>query len=101
FGEELPVATFAEMLNYLRYSVSASRLDALPNASADQRAALWAAFLGETVPFPQTPQHEGLREYFGRIAQANTRFREEGSTGWLTDRGRVYVALGNPDQVFE
>ena len=101
FGEELPVATFTEMLNYLRYYVSASRLDALRNASADQRAALWAAFLRETDPFPQTPQHEGLREYFGRIAQANTRFREEGNTGWLTDRGRVYVALGNPDQVFE
>ena len=38
---------------------------------------------------------------YARIAQANTRFREEGSAGWLTDRGRVLVALGAPDQVFE
>jgi GWxTD domain-containing protein len=101
FGEDLPVATFSEMLDYLRYYVSGPRLNAMRDAPPDQRAALWAAFLKETDPIPQTPQHEGLRDYFGRIAQANVRFREEGSAGWLTDRGRVFVALGNPDQVIE
>ena len=101
FGEDLPVATFAEMLDYLRYFVSAPKLQALRDASPDARAALWAAFLKETDPVPQTPQHEGLRDYFNRIAQANARFREEGAAGWLTDRGRVFVALGAPDQVIE
>jgi hypothetical protein len=42
-----------------------------------------------------------MRDYFGRIAQANARFREEGEVGWLTDRGRVFVALGAPDQYYE
>lgn len=101
FGEDLPVATFSEMLDYLRYFASGSRLQALRNAAPDQRAALWASFLRETDPVPQTPQHEGLRDYFARIAQANARFREEGAVGWLTDRGRVFVALGNPDQILE
>jgi GWxTD domain-containing protein len=101
FGEDLPVATFSEMLTYLRYYASAARLQALRDASAETRAALWASFLKETDPFPQTALHEGLRDYFARIAQANVRFREEGNDGWLTDRGRAYVALGNPDQVFE
>jgi GWxTD domain-containing protein len=101
FGEDLPVATFNEMLDYLRYFASASRLSALRDAAPDARAALWAAFLRETDPVPQTPQHEGLRDYFSRIAQANARFREEGAAGWLTDRGRVFVALGNPDQIIE
>jgi GWxTD domain-containing protein len=101
FGEDLPVATFNEMLDYLRYFVSTSRLGAMRSAAPDERAALWAAFLRETDPVPQTPQHEGLRDYFGRIAQANARFREEGAAGWLTDRGRAFVALGPPDQVIE
>lgn len=101
FGEDLPVATFNEMLDYLRYFASASRLSALRDAAPDARAALWAAFLRETDPVPQTPQHEGLRDYFARIAQANARFREEGAAGWLTDCGRVFVALGNPDQIIE
>jgi GWxTD domain-containing protein len=101
FGEDLPVATFSEMVNYLRYYASASRLQGLREATGEQRAALWAAFLRETDSDPQTREHEGLRAYFRRIAEANVRFREEGGPGWLTDRGRVHVALGIPDQIFD
>ncbi len=101
FGEDLPVATFAQMLDYLRYYASPQRLQAMRDAAPEQRASLWASFLKDTDPVPQTPPHEGLRDYFGRIAQANTRFREEGQAGWLTDRGRVFVALGQPDQIYE
>lgn len=101
FGEDLPVASFTEMLDYLRYYVSAPRLQAMRDAPAEQRAALWAAFVRDSDPVPQTPIHEGLREYFGRINQANLRFREEGGAGWLTDRGRVFVALGTPDQILQ
>lgn len=101
FGEDLPVATFPQMLDYLRYYVSSQRIQAMRDAPAETRASLWAAFLRDTDPVPQTPAHEGLRDYFNRIAQANVRFREEGQAGWLTDRGRVSVALGQPDQIFE
>jgi GWxTD domain-containing protein len=101
FGDDLPVATFGEMVSYLRYFTSASRLQTLRDSPPEKRAAEWAGFLKETDPDPSTPQHEGLRAYFGRIAQANARFREEGAAGWLTDRGRVLVSLGNPDQYFE
>jgi GWxTD domain-containing protein len=101
FGEDLPVATFTEMVNYLRYFGSPARLQSLRDAPPDARAAAWATFLRETDPDPATPGNEALRDYFGRIAQANTRFREEGGIGWLTDRGRVLVALGTPDQFYE
>jgi len=101
FGEDLPVATFPEMVSYLRYFGSPARLQALRDAPPDGRAHAWAAFLRETDPDPATATNEALRDYFGRIAQANTRFREEGGAGWLTDRGRVFVALGSPDQFYE
>jgi len=101
FGEDLPVASFAEMVNYLRYFGSVARLQKLRDAPPDARARAWASFLRETDPDPATPANEGLRDYFGRIAQANSRFREEGGPGWLTDRGRVLVALGTPDQFYE
>ena len=101
FGEDLPVATFNDMVNYLRYFGSTARLQALRNAPPDARAAAWATFLKETDPDPQTSVNEALRDYFGRITQANTRFREEGESGWLTDRGRVFVGLGPPDQFYE
>ena len=101
FGEDLPVATFSEMVNYLRYFGSASRLQTLRDAPPNTRAAAWASFVRETDPDPVTPVNEAMRDYFGRIAQANARFREEGGVGWLTDRGRVFVALGSPDQFYE
>jgi GWxTD domain-containing protein len=101
FGEDLPVATFTEMVNYLRYFGSPARLQALREAPPNARAATWASFLRQTDPDPATPVNEALRDYFARIAQANIRFREEGGVGWLTDRGRVFVALGTPDQFYE
>lgn len=101
FGDDLPVSTFNEMIDYLRYYASISRLQTLRSAPPERRAMAWAEFLRETDPNPGTPEHEGLREYFGRVTQANVQFREEGSNGWMTHRGRVFVTLGRPDQIFE
>lgn len=101
FGDELPVAPFEDMLTYLRFFASPSRLAALRNAPPEQRAQLWMDFLRATDPDPVSPVHEGLRDYFGRIQTANDRFRAEGVTGWLSDRGMVYVSLGEPDEVAE
>lgn len=101
FGDELPVAPFEDMLVYLRFFASPSRLAALRSAPPERRAAMWIDFLRATDPDPVSPVHEGLRDYFGRIQIANDRFRTEGVTGWLSDRGMVYVSLGEPDEIAE
>jgi GWxTD domain-containing protein len=101
FGDDLPVASFDEMIGYLRYFASTSRLNALKTGTPQQRATAWAAFLRETDPISITPQNEALRDYFQRIRIANERFHDEGSAGWLTDRGMTYVALGEPDQMLD
>ncbi|HMI56863.1 MAG TPA: GWxTD domain-containing protein [Gemmatimonadaceae bacterium] len=98
FGDEFGITSFDELLSYLRYFVSPQRIQALRDAPPEQRAALWAAFWKQTDPTPSTPDNEALRDYFRRIATANTRYREEGLAGWLTDRGKVYITLGEPDQ---
>lgn len=101
FGDELPLTSFDEMTGYLRYFADGPRVAALRRAPAAGRGAAWGEFFRATDPTPSTPENEALREYFGRIAQANARYREEGGSGWLTDRGRVYVSVGDPDQVYE
>jgi GWxTD domain-containing protein len=101
FGDEWAIASFEEMLQYLRYFTNLQRLDALRTTPPSARAAAWAAFYRETDPDPSSPEHEGLRDYFNRLQLASERFREEGQPGWLTDRGRVYITLGDPDQVLE
>lgn len=101
FGDELPLASYEEMINYLRYFTTAERLSVLRRAPVEARAREWAAFLAETDPVPSTPSHEALTEYFARVRVASERFREEGMPGWLTDRGMVFITLGEPEQVFE
>ena len=100
-GDELPVASFEEMVSYLRYFATPERLRALRDSSPERRAAAWSAFLRETDPVRETAPHEALQEYLVRLRAASTRFREEGVAGWLTDRGMAYVALGEPDQILD
>jgi hypothetical protein len=35
------------------------------------------------------------------VAVANQRFRDEGIPGWRTDRGEVFITLGDPDQIID
>jgi len=100
FGEDLPVSSFEEMVNYLKYFPNRAAVDSLKHAPPDQRAAAWARFLRETDPIPSTPQNEALDSYFNRLRQANERFKDEGIPGWLTDRGMVFITIGEPDQVY-
>lgn len=51
-------------------------------------------------PDPKTEINEFKEEYFRRIEYANERFNE-GTPGWKTDRGRIYVYLGAPDKIDE
>jgi GWxTD domain-containing protein len=103
FGDDIPLVTYEEMLMQLRYFAAPGRIKTLRDASPEKRGTAWAEFLRSTDPVPGTPENEALQSYFARVVQANSRFREEagGRTGWLSDRGKVYVALGEPDQMYE
>ena len=101
FGEDIPLMSYEDMLGYLRFFASPSRLSALKNAPPESRASEWARFLRATDPIPETAVNEDLQTYFGRIQIANGQFRMDHNPGWLSDRGMVYVALGEPDQVVE
>jgi GWxTD domain-containing protein len=101
FGDDLPVTTWEDMLNYLQYFTRPARLQALREVDPTMRGLAWSQFIAETDPQPATSEHEGLRAYFDRLRQANTRFAEEGMVGWKTDRGRVLLLLGEPDQIVD
>jgi GWxTD domain-containing protein len=57
----------------------------------------WAA----RDPTPGTPRNEAQEDFYSRIAEANRRYREGGAAeipGWRTDRGRVFIKYGPPDE---
>lgn len=100
-ADDLAAVSFDELLGYLRHFATIGRLRTLSDTTLEARPAAWGAFLRATDPSPTTPEHEGLREYFSRLAVANARFRGEDAPGWLTDRGMVYSTLGEPDRITE
>jgi GWxTD domain-containing protein len=49
-------------------------------------------------PDPDTPENEYKEQYYERIQYANEHFAS-GIPGWKTDRGRIYVTFGKPDEI--
>ncbi len=48
---------------------------------------------------PGTPANEFKDEYLGRVQLANTIYRGTFVDGWKTDRGRVLLVYGKPDEI--
>ncbi len=49
-------------------------------------------------PTPDTAENEFKEEHYRRIAYANEHFAS-GIPGWKTDRGRIYITFGPPDEI--
>ncbi|MDH5744945.1 MAG: GWxTD domain-containing protein, partial [Candidatus Aminicenantes bacterium] len=55
------------------------------------------AFWKHRDPTPGTPKNEFKEEHYRRIEYANSRFGiGSPKPGWRTDRGRIYIILGEP-----
>lgn len=49
-------------------------------------------------PTPDTVENEFKEEHYRRIAYANEHYAS-GIPGWKTDRGRIYITFGPPDEI--
>jgi len=56
------------------------------------------AFWQRRDPTPDTEENEYKEEHYQRIAYANEHYAA-GVPGWKTDRGRIYIVFGKPDEV--
>jgi GWxTD domain-containing protein len=57
-------------------------------------------FWARRDPTPGTPANEYRDEHYRRIAYSNNRFNtSSGLPGWKTDRGRMYIQYGPPDEI--
>ena len=67
-------------------------------ATNEEREQFIEAFWQRRDPTPDTVENEFKEEHYRRIAYANERF-SSGIPGWRTDRGRIYIMWGKPDQL--
>ncbi len=66
----------------------------------DERSYFIQQFWLRRDPTPATPENEFKNEHYRRIAYANQRFSTQtGIAGWKTDRGRIYIEFGAPDEL--
>ena len=56
-------------------------------------------FWARRDPDPGTPVNEFRVAFTARVAEAERRFRDAPYPGWKTDRGKLFVLLGPPDEL--
>jgi GWxTD domain-containing protein len=64
----------------------------------DEREQFIEQFWLRRDPDPDTDENEYREDYYQRIAYANEKYTS-GIPGWKTDRGRIYIMFGKPDEV--
>ncbi|MCX6559255.1 MAG: GWxTD domain-containing protein [Candidatus Aminicenantes bacterium] len=89
-----------DFLSKVRYIITREERRMFRNLPAAARPAFVNDFWTKRDPDPSTEENEFKIQYFQRLEEANFLFNEgRGSEpGWLQDRGRIYILLGQPDE---
>jgi GWxTD domain-containing protein len=64
----------------------------------EERQAFIEQFWLRRDPTPDTEENEYKEEHYRRMAYADERFAS-GIPGWKTDRGKIYIMFGPPDEI--
>ena len=67
-------------------------------SNEEERENFIESFWQRRDPTPDTAENEFKEEHYRRIAYANEHF-PAGIPGWKTDRGRIYIVFGPPDEI--
>ena len=84
-----------EEVPYIISNVERKEFESL--SSDLEREAFIESFWQLRDPVPWTEENEFSQEHYRRIQYANERFHD-GRPGWKTDRGKVYITHGPPDE---
>jgi GWxTD domain-containing protein len=92
---DMPEQTIDEMFDQARYLASNSEKSVYKvlNSVESKREFLYRFWKSQNKNRP------GLKdEYYERVGYANEQWSSPSREGWQTDRGRVYILYGEPDQ---
>jgi GWxTD domain-containing protein len=67
-------------------------------ATNEEREQFIEAFWQRRNPDPDSPENTFKEEHYRRIAYANEHYAS-GIPGWKTDRGKIYIMWGPPDEI--
>ena len=84
---------------YARYLASNEERNAYRNSDLTSKRQFIKEFWAKRDPSPGTPENEVKENYFENLDYANNMFRANFQEGWKTDRGRILLMYGKPDEI--
>jgi GWxTD domain-containing protein len=100
----LPEAKLDSMYAPLVYLLGPDERGVYRGLTADGKRTFLRQFWKRRDPRPGTARNEAEDEFYRTVAEADRRFREGGGAavrGWRTDRGRIFIRYGPPDEVLD
>jgi GWxTD domain-containing protein len=90
------------MEKIMRFIASKEEREMYKNADLEGKKEVIKVFWGRRDPTPDTRYNEYKDEIFRRYRYANEKYSVnliDKSDGWKTDRGRIYIKYGEPDEI--
>lgn len=96
----MPVKQVDDEFDKMLYVLSDKQIDYYEELKTpeDKRKFIYNFWRAKDVN-PKTPVLESKIAYFKRVNEANQNFEESFKEGWKSDRGRIYILYGKPDDI--
>ncbi len=95
---KLDPGRYNDLVDKLVYLATTDEQAYLRSVAPERRQAVWDSFWKTKDPTPQTEYNEVLENYFLKIDYCERNFGH-GDKGYLSDRAKIYMRFGPPDQV--
>ena len=86
-------------LDQMRYIIEADSVGWALKQNYDDKLGYFKRFWKRVDPNPETEKNELMDEYYLRVNTANQTFATLSQDGWQTDRGRIFIKFGEPDDI--
>jgi len=91
---------FKTAIDQLSIVAQPGEVDKMKNIeSQEERLNAFNEFWKALDPTPGTAKNERQIEFYRRVNFANVHFKTMRREGWQTDRGRVFIKYGEPDEI--
>lgn len=101
-GEKIMMMSEDDIENHfsqIRYILPQQAIDDFKKLTLEGKRNFLITFWVSIDPDPETPQNELWSEYFKKVEYVNQKYGSSLIQGWKTDRGRIYLKYGKPDEV--
>ncbi|MCE1165068.1 MAG: GWxTD domain-containing protein [Bacteroidetes bacterium] len=96
FTEKMIDEEFDKCL-YVRTSADKNEYERMK--TLDEKRKFLYRFWKKRDQSPETPRIEIRDEYFKRMKEANAKFKQSFTDGWKSDRGRIFILYGPPNEI--